>query len=201
MIRKCLFSASLALAVLPGISMAQMYKCIGPNGEVTFTKHGCATDNETTKIEVGSVNTQDSREARQNMADQQYRRSMQPNKTRVTVVADSGATDRKQRELCRAATTPHKGAQNGQLTAAQRAAAASACSGRNSTYNYDAGATESYGSAAPSYTPPPPTHITDCDQTGCWDNQGGRYNKGAGPTHIRNDGRVCQSVGGQMICN
>lgn len=50
MIRKCLAAAIFVLAVLPGTSLAQMYKCTGPNGEITFTKHGCATDNDTAKI-------------------------------------------------------------------------------------------------------------------------------------------------------
>ena len=56
----------------------------------------------------------------------------------------------------------------------------------------------------PSVNPAPalqPSVISSCDSTGCWDNLGGRYNKGAGTTHIKTDGKVCQLVGGMMQCN
>lgn len=49
--------------------------------------------------------------------------------------------------------------------------------------------------------PPGPSIITNCDAGGCWDNQGKRYNSGGGPTMIRQDGRVCQRIGGMMQCN
>lgn len=56
------------------------------------------------------------------------------------------------------------------------------------------------GSSIPA-TPPPPSVITNCDAGGCWDNHGKRYNSGGGPTHIRQDGKVCQRVGAMMQCN
>lgn len=49
--------------------------------------------------------------------------------------------------------------------------------------------------------PPTPSVITNCDPGGCWDNLGNRYNGSGGPTHIRQDGRVCQNIGGMMQCN
>src|SRR5690554_1387314 len=102
MFRKYLAAAIFVLAVLPGTSWAQMYKCTGPNGEITFTKHGCATDNDTAKIEVGRVNSQDSRAARQNIEEYEYRRSARPQGTRVTVVADPRIAERqaKARMIC-----------------------------------------------------------------------------------------------------
>lgn len=45
-----------------------------------------------------------------------------------------------------------------------------------------------------------PVVITNCDQGGCWDTRGGRYNRGAGDTHFGPNGVVCQMMGGQMIC-
>lgn len=50
-------------------------------------------------------------------------------------------------------------------------------------------------------SPPRPSVITNCDSAGCWDDVGNRYNKGAGETYFRNDGKVCQSVAGTVICN
>jgi hypothetical protein len=49
--------------------------------------------------------------------------------------------------------------------------------------------------------PPAPSILTSCDASGCWDNLGGRYNKGAGNSYFRADGKFCQSIGGQMNCN
>lgn len=60
----------------------------------------------------------------------------------------------------------------------------------------------SMSAPAPIPTPfPQPSVITNCDQTGCWDNVGNRYNRGAGETYIRQDGKVCQGSGPNMQCN
>ena len=52
--------------------------------------------------------------------------------------------------------------------------------------------------------PPPtsaPSVITNCDASGCWDNMGGRYNRGAGQTYFpAQGGAACQMVGGAMRC-
>jgi hypothetical protein len=47
--------------------------------------------------------------------------------------------------------------------------------------------------------PPAPSAITACDQAGCFDNLGNRYNKGAGNTYFGPNG-ACQLVGGSMQC-
>ena len=46
-----------------------------------------------------------------------------------------------------------------------------------------------------------PNNIANCDGSGCWDNQGTRYNKGAGNTYFPSTGGSCQNIGGQMNCN
>jgi len=51
----------------------------------------------------------------------------------------------------------------------------------------------------PAYPQPMPSVITNCDGAGCWDNLGGRYNKGAGNTYFGPSG-ACQSIGGMMHC-
>jgi hypothetical protein len=60
--------------------------------------------------------------------------------------------------------------------------------------------------AVPSVIAPPPIIesppvIVNCDQAGCWDTSGKRYNHGAGPTFFRSDGKTCNSVPGFMNCN
>jgi hypothetical protein len=48
---------------------------------------------------------------------------------------------------------------------------------------------------------PTPSIIVNCDVAGCWDNLGGRYNRGAGNTYIpAAGGAACQMIGGQMQC-
>jgi len=59
----------------------------------------------------------------------------------------------------------------------------------------------STGATTMPVTPPPPSMITNCDKAGCWDNSGGRYNKGKGNTYFPTTGGTCQFVGDQMICN
>lgn len=46
-----------------------------------------------------------------------------------------------------------------------------------------------------------PGQITNCDQAGCWDTNGNRYNNGAGGTKFRADGKVCNQVGAELICH
>jgi Domain of unknown function (DUF4124) len=46
---------------------------------------------------------------------------------------------------------------------------------------------------------PQPSVITNCDSGGCWDDVGGRYDKGAGNTYFGPTG-ACQAIGGMMQC-
>lgn len=59
---KLLCAATLLGCLLPGLSYAQLYKYVGSDGKITFTKHGCSTGSEIEAIRLGSVNTQDNSE-------------------------------------------------------------------------------------------------------------------------------------------
>ena len=49
-------------------------------------------------------------------------------------------------------------------------------------------------------TPAPrPTFSANCDSTGCWGSDGTRYNA-VGGALVRPDGRMCQNIGGVMLC-
>lgn len=54
--------------------------------------------------------------------------------------------------------------------------------------------------APPIPVPPQPTVITSCDDGGCWDSRGNRYNSGGGSTHFPTTGGSCQLIGGMMRC-
>jgi hypothetical protein len=64
---------------------------------------------------------------------------------------------------------------------------------------------DSYSNSNNSYSAPmpqrqPSTHMTSCDGSGCWDNQGNRYNRGAGDTYLFY-WYVSRDIGSQMQCN
>lgn len=196
-------TVTLLACLLPALSYAQLYKCVGTDGSITFTKHGCSTSSEMEAVRLGSVNTQDNSKVRSKIVEREFEQSQQPAKTRMTVVADPRIAERQNKvrnDLCREANTPYKGAQNRQLTARQRAMS-SACGSGASMADIERVSLEHKKAAAASRQSAP-AHITNCDGAGCWDTQGNRYNRGAGPTHIRQDGRVCHDTGGgQMLCN
>lgn len=190
-------AAIISAALLSSAAFAQVYKCVDTSGKITFSDQGCASEHSSAKVDIGSINTQDSSQYQQRIREDRLERSRPKQKMQVTVVGDdsSSSRNRMQDKLCREALTPHKGAHG--LTASQRSIAASCVSGNfSSSSSYD-----SNGSSSFPVAPPAPTHITNCDEGGCWDNQGGRYSKGAGSTYFGQDGKSCQNIGGQMQCN
>lgn len=73
----------------------------------------------------------------------------------------------------------------------------------NPRSNYDDYSTSSNSYSAPvaTTTPAPqPTHITSCDGSGCWDNQGNRY-AGNNGTYFQQNGGMCRDIGGMVQCN
>ncbi|MDM1248532.1 DUF4124 domain-containing protein [Acinetobacter sp. R933-2] len=100
-------------------------------------------------------------------------------------------------KIIQEASTPYKGSQNGQLTANQLRTLAAMDGVNVSSGDSDSSSNGSY--SAPMPQAQAPTHMTSCDGSGCWDNQGNRYNGNNGTYY--NNGRVCRDIGGQMQCN
>ncbi|SEF28531.1 hypothetical protein SAMN03159371_03717 [Variovorax sp. NFACC28] len=46
-----------------------------------------------------------------------------------------------------------------------------------------------------------PRFITNCNESVCFDNVGGVYNKGAGNTVFGTSGEICQNVPGSLQCS
>jgi len=178
------------------------YTCTDPEtGKKSFSRTPCGNDAEQrreTKVNTSSFAADRQRyaelkaeEARKEATLNQ--RSAEAAQRRQQNEQDKIAAAARER-VCKEAGTVHKGSRG--LTAAQRDVL-SRCAGIPS-------GTSTPAPSVPTSAPAParaPGHITSCDSGGCWDNYGTRYNHGAGPTHIRQDGRVCQSVGNMMQCN
>ena len=100
-----------------------------------------------------------------------------------------------------AAGWPSSGTGSRGMTASQRRAVVSVCTGIQMPDE------DGYGGApiaapAPMPVPPPaPSSVTNCDAGGCWDNLGGRYTRSAGNTYFpTTGGPPCQMIGGMMRC-
>lgn len=207
---KRLTSVTIVIAALlsPAIALSQVYKCVDASGKTTFSDQGCAGNNSATTVELGHINTQDSSQYQQRILDDRFERSQPKKQLRVTVVGDGRQEEqqaRARKDLCKEANTPYKGAQNRQLTARQRDMAAGCSAGRSTDEIIDISNKHKMSAppppAPPSHTAPSgPAQITNCDAGGCWDTQSQRYNQGAGSTHFRQDGRICEQVGQQMQC-
>ncbi len=204
---KTLASVTIIVAALlsPAIAFSQVYKCVDANGKTTFSDQGCAGNNSVTTIDIGHVNTQDSSQYQQSILDDRFERAQPKKKMRVTVVGDGRQGDqqaRARKDLCKEANTPYTGAQNKQLTARQRDMAAGCSAGRSTDEIIDISNRHKLSASTPSpqTAASGPAQITSCDAAGCWDTQGQRYNHSVGPTHFRQDGRICEQVGQQMQC-
>src|SRR5699024_9981704 len=130
-------------------------------------------------------------------------RRQRRNQTVIIGQQPSGAEQHRRMELCREARNPYKGSPNKQLTARQRAMAEQCNSGASvSEVERISAEYKERARREAQAAPPTPTHITNCDASGCWDSAGQRYNNsGGGPVFIRQDGRPCVGTGNTMNCN
>ena len=194
---KPLILAALA-ELLPCSASAQVFKCVDANGKTTYSDNGCAAGHKTSTLAITPTKVSASEVVPYQIPPAYYAppEPRQPQGgTRVTIVGDSSREEGERNRLCREASTPHKGSRG--LTAAQLSAAASICAGVDAPAPSHAPAQPSSIQAAPAA----PAQIVNCDAGGCWDTNGGRYNRGAGATHFpAAGGPACQLINGQMIC-
>lgn len=178
---------------------AGVYKWVDAKGNVTYSSKPPPTGAKQQKIEtirsLGSTPapqrtySQSNRNStQQSYQSQNYSQSQQP--TRST---EDEALSQK---IIQEASTPYKGARG--LTANQRNTLAAMNGVNVSSGDSYSNSNNSYSATMPQRQPAP-THMTSCDGSGCWDNQGNRYNGNNGTYY--NNGRVCRDIGGQMQCN
>lgn len=187
------------LLCIPVNLYAGVYKWVDAKGNVTYSSKPPPTGAKQQKIEtirsLGSTPapqrtySQSNRNStQQSYQSQNYSQSQQP--TRST------EDEALRQKIIQEASTPYKGARG--LTANQRNTLAAMNGVNVSSGDSYSNSNNSYSAPMPQRQPAP-THMTSCDGSGCWDNQGNRYNGNNGTYY--NNGRVCRDIGGQMQCN
>lgn len=194
------------LLCIPVNLYAGVYKWVDAKGNVTYSSKPPPTGAKQQKIEtirsLGSApapqrtySQSNRNSAQQSYQSQNYSRQTYSQPQQQTRSAEQEA---ERQALLKAASTPYKGSRNGQLTAAQLRAQAALNGVNVSSSDSYSNSNNSYSAPMPQRQPAP-THMTSCDGSGCWDNQGNRYNGNNGTYY--NNGRVCRDIGGQMQCN
>lgn len=194
------------LLCIPVNLYAGVYKWVDAKGNVTYSSKPPPTGAKQQKIEtirsLGSApapqrtySQSNRNSAQQSYQSQNYSRQTYSQPQQQTRSAEQEA---ERQALLKAASTPYKGSRNGQLTAAQLRAQAALNGVNVSSGDSYSNSNNSYSATMPQRQPAP-THMTSCDGSGCWDNQGNRYNGNNGTYY--NNGRVCRDIGGQMQCN
>ena len=185
-----------------GSAFAQtVFKCVDERGRITYSQTGCYGYSRGQQISVRENSVDTSALRRRADAERWQQSSSEEHETTKGAAIGPSPSERalaQRKDLCDRLTQPTMGSRG--MTAAQMQAVASVCAGAKIA---NEGAYGGSSAAAPSTIPAPPpapSVITSCDAGGCWDNMGGRYNKGAGNTYVPSSGGACQMVGGQMHC-
>ena len=200
---KNLVLPALCLLALWTAPMAHaLQKCIRPDGRVEYTDGVCQMGAAATRpnlVDNSADSSADRAEIMRHRLEEEQRQT-------AAAARGYGANDHSDRSNsyeCRIAIKNYETSQSSITRRTPRdagpsASVAAAC-GSAFVQAHTTRPARSRPTSIP--TPPPePSVITSCDPTGCWDDLGGRYNKGAGPTFIGPNGTACTGVGGMMHC-
>lgn len=185
----------------------QIYKWVDKNGNVTYSRKqppkGAKQQNIETIRSLGTSNTSTPKQTYRSNSSipntyvNHYQGTHHNTYTIPRQPTRSAEEEALRQKIIKEASTPYAGSKNGQLTANQRRTLAAVAGADVPSDNYS-----SPNNPFPSVPKPPtpqPTHMTSCDSSGCWDNQGNRY-KGNNGTYFSN-GQMCRDIGGRIQCN
>lgn len=189
------------ILMLSSVASAQgVYKCRNSSGELTFSDVPCGKGASAEYVDVRPANILDSGglrewgqrtgESRQVPLDARTR-----SESSSLPVIDSLACENAKRDYN--FTNGSKSAAPGEKMEKRRAYFRACGLGSPADVGSSAAVVGDRSAAAP--TSPRPSSLTSCDQTGCFDNLGNRYSKGAGGTYFGPTG-ACQLVGGNLQC-
>lgn len=159
--------------------------------KVVFSHTPCGKN--ATEIKVGSANALDSSEWRKRVAEQQKERqeAEQVAAMRHSVSHSSSSEESSWERSTRIRNCMVSAKSEKEKLLCQGVVPVASGGDYSSSTSY----------SAPPQPPPAPKIITDCDGSGCWDNQGGRYNGGSGGTYFPASGGACFAVGDHMECH
>jgi hypothetical protein len=175
---------------------ASVYKCTDAAGRVSYSQIACTGSSRQQVINVreNSLDMSALRAKADILRWEQAREDALRAEHRAEIATSPAARTLAGRpDLCDRMMEPLPGARG--MTASQRQSVIAACGGIAIPAQQDRGDPASM--PAP---PPAPSIVTSCDPTGCWDNLGGHYTRGAGNTYFPPSGGACQLLGGQMHC-
>lgn len=187
------FALIITVAAVDVLAQSRVYKCVDAAGKVTLSDRGCGAGDTAAIVKVAPANSIEGSQYREgsNELAQDARQSEQARPQSV-LISERREDENERKRLCKEASTPHRGAHG--LTAAQRSASAQLCADISLAIPDESIPSESPASQSPGL-------ITSCDQGGCWDTNGVRYNHGADNTYFPSyGGPACQLVAGNMIC-
>ncbi|WP_347455714.1 DUF4124 domain-containing protein [Acinetobacter thermotolerans] len=205
MLKKIILTSLITGLSLPMVHAANYYKWVDSKGNVTYSSKPPPSGAKQQKIEtIRSLGTAPApqraytpKQTNSSTGNNQYHASSQPSSTQQRQPERSAEDEALRQKIIKEASTPYKGSKNGQLTANQLRTLAAMQGVNVPADNYPGNPPPSI--PTPARSAPPPSHITSCDSSGCWDNQGNRYNGNNG-TYF-NNGRACRDIGGQLQCN
>lgn len=199
MLKKVILTSLILGFSFSHVQAKNYYKWVDSKGNVTYSSKPPPTGAKQQKIDtIRSLGTPPASQRaympKPSPSNSTNYSAQQPSQTyNVPRQPERSAEDEALRQkIIKEASTPYKGSKG--LTANQLNTLA-AMSGVEVPAN---NSSSSYSVPA---TPKTPSTITNCDSSGCWGNDGTRYNKGAGSTYFPSTGGSCQNIGGQMQCN
>lgn len=165
-------AAGIAAAAVPFAVHSDAFKCTTPSGKVVITDSGCA-----------GVGKHSGAYGSEYISPERQRQAMDVDRRNMNMLERSAAEDAAYRESLARQQEAYRASQR---PVAQPVAPVVVIPQQE---------------RAPRRRSPAPGQITNCDQAGCWDTNGNRYNNGAGGTKFRADGKVCNQVGAELICH
>ena len=195
------------LLCIPVNLYAGVYKWVDAKGNVTYSSKpppkGAKQQNIETLRSLGTTSTPAPKQTYRSNSSipdtyvNHYQGTRQNTYTVPRQPTRSAEDEALRQKIIQEASTHYKGA-GGRLTANQQRTLAAMNGVNVSSGDSYSNSNSSYSAPMPQRQPAP-THMTSCDGSGCWDNQGNRYNGNNGTYY--NNGRVCRDIGGQMQCN
>lgn len=197
------------LLCIPVNLYAGVYKWVDAKGNVTYSSKpppkGAKQQNIETLRSLGTTSTPAPKQTYRSNSSipdtyvNHYQGTRQNTYTVPRQPTRSAEDEALRQKIIQEASTPYKGSQNGQLTANQLRTLAAMNGVNVSSGDSYSNSNPPSSAQTPNRTPPPPKHMTSCDGSGCWDNQGNRYVGNNGTYY--NNGQTCRDIGGQMQCN